>query len=47
MRLLLEYAPEDVAIAHTLQQTADQIIKLGLNKFGYVYVNVDDCCMWL
>ncbi|WP_194910473.1 NEW3 domain-containing protein [Catenulispora rubra] len=26
-------------------KTADQIVKLGLNKLGYDYVNIDDCWM--
>lgn len=26
-----------------LRDTADAIVKLGLNKVGYEYVNVDDC----
>ena len=29
---------EDVIISN-----ADEIIKLGLDKLGYVYVNIDDC----
>jgi len=26
-----------------IRQTADAIVKLGLDKLGYVYVNIDDC----
>lgn len=26
-----------------IKQTADRIVELGLNKKGYVYINVDDC----
>ena len=26
-----------------VEQTADAFIKYGLDKFGYVYINVDDC----
>ena len=26
-----------------IKDTADQIIALGLDKLGYVYVNIDDC----
>ncbi len=28
-----------------IKDNADQIIKLGLDKVGYVYVNIDDCWM--
>lgn len=28
-----------------IKSNADQIVKLGLDKLGYVYVNVDDCWM--
>lgn len=26
-----------------VKQVADKIIELGLNKKGYIYVNLDDC----
>lgn len=26
-----------------IKQTADKMVELGLDKKGYVYVNVDDC----
>lgn len=28
-----------------IKETADYIIKLGLDKVGYTYVNLDDCWM--
>jgi alpha-galactosidase len=28
-----------------IKQTADQVKSLGLDKYGYNYVNVDDCWM--
>jgi len=28
-----------------IKSNADMIVQLGLNKLGYVYVNIDDCWM--
>jgi len=28
-----------------IKQAADKLVSLGLDKLGYVYVNIDDCWM--
>lgn len=28
-----------------IKQNADKIVELGLDKIGYIYVNIDDCWM--